>query len=289
VKPVDLPPASSFAHGTRSRYVADKCRCAACREANRLYYHERQARMRARLGELVENEAKAEALLGPAPVQPAPQLWTAPDGTQQVRIYARLCPGLRGPCPTGSHLRKDSKGNLCGGCRERLAFNGNVTAERAREHLLELAKLGVGRRAVAAASDVSQATLAEIKRGTKLFIRADTERRILAIDAGAAADHALVKAGPTWKAIAELRRMGWTKGRISQALGNQVPALQLRKRHVLARTELAVRQLLERAKEERLYAWRCPRCGQSHAGDKFAADWCRKHPHVPLDALEGAA
>jgi hypothetical protein len=40
MRPTDLPPADRFAHGTRSRYVSG-CRCADCREANRLYYHVR--------------------------------------------------------------------------------------------------------------------------------------------------------------------------------------------------------------------------------------------------------
>lgn len=289
MRPGDLPGAERWPHGTRSRYVAGRCRCALCREANRLYYHQRQAVARECLAELVANEEKAEALLGPAPVQSAPQMWTAPDGSQQVRLYQRACPGLNGPCPTGSHLRKDSKGNLCAGCRARLAFNGNVSAERAQKHLLELAQLGIGRRAVSAACDVASSSLAAIRTGTKTLIRVETERRILAVDAGAVADHALVKGSPTWKAIAELRAMGWTKSRISQALGNSVPALQLKKRRVLARTELAVRQLLERAKEERLHKRVCPRCGLSHAGDQYAADWCRKNRHIPVDALEGAA
>lgn len=33
----DLPPPDSFAHGTRARYVAARCRCDACRAANAAY------------------------------------------------------------------------------------------------------------------------------------------------------------------------------------------------------------------------------------------------------------
>ena len=42
-RPSDLPPPDRYPHGTRARYVAAKCRCDACREANRRYYHERVA------------------------------------------------------------------------------------------------------------------------------------------------------------------------------------------------------------------------------------------------------
>lgn len=278
-------PAERFAHGTRSRYVKG-CRCAPCRESNRLYYHQRQAVIRERVAELEQRQRESEAVLGPAPIAAAPQVWTAPDGSQQVRIYARACPGYGGPCPTRSHLRKDSKGGLCEGCRKRLAFNGIVSAERARAHLVELSKAGVGRRAVAAACDVGESAIAAIAAGEQTQLRAETERRILAVDAGAAADHAVVRGAPTWAAIRELRRLGWSKARISRAIGNNGLALQIRKRRVLARTALAVAQLLERERALRHSMHRCVRCGQSHMDDREAAEWCFNNRHVPVDPLE---
>lgn len=36
-----------FAHGTRSRYVTQRCRCDQCREANRIYINQRNAQRRA--------------------------------------------------------------------------------------------------------------------------------------------------------------------------------------------------------------------------------------------------
>lgn len=41
MRPADLPTAEHYAHGTRARYVTG-CRCAPCRESNRLYYHQRK-------------------------------------------------------------------------------------------------------------------------------------------------------------------------------------------------------------------------------------------------------
>lgn len=284
-------PAERFAHGTRSRYVKG-CRCAPCRASNTAYYHQRQAVARERQAELQQREKEAEAVLGPAPIATAPQVWTAPDGTQRVRIYARACPGVDGSCPTRSHLRKDSKGNLCRGCRERLAFNGLVPADRARAHLAELSKRGVGRRAVAAACDVAESALAAIAAGDQVQLRADTERRILGVDAGAAADHAVVKGTRTWAAIRKLLGWGWTRARISAELGNNGKALQLQKK-VLARTELAVLQLLERETKRRAALGgrgrapvRCPRCQQSHVDDPIARDWCLANMDVPVDELE---
>lgn len=75
-RPSDLPPAERYQHGTRSRYVTG-CRCDACRAANAAAYHERQAR------------AKAAAALITTPSAPAPQTWTAPDGSKRLRVYAR--------------------------------------------------------------------------------------------------------------------------------------------------------------------------------------------------------
>lgn len=293
-------PAERFGHGTRARYVKG-CRCDACRASNTAYYHVRQAAARERLGELEQRERDAESVLGPAPVSPAPQLWTAPDGTQAVRLYSRACPGVGGECPTRSHLRKDSKGGICRGCRERLNYCGVVSAAFARAHLLELAAAGVGRRAVAAACDVAQSALAEIRSGHQLRIRADTERRILAVDLGARADGSPVDARETWKAIRQLRRWGWTLGRISQeALGNEVPALQLVGDRVLARTELAIRRLLARETQRREELERahaaaaraqrsCPRCGKSHVDDPAALSWCLQNRNVPVDALEASS
>ena len=42
LRPCCLP--DNFAHGTRSQYVLG-CRCDACRESNRLAYHERRTRL----------------------------------------------------------------------------------------------------------------------------------------------------------------------------------------------------------------------------------------------------
>ena len=54
-------------------------------------------------------------------------------------------------------------------------WNGIVDAAAARQHLLDLAAQGVGRRAVADASDVPGTILCEVRSGRKTKIRARTE------------------------------------------------------------------------------------------------------------------
>jgi hypothetical protein len=223
-RPRDLPPPARFPHGTRSRYVSG-CRCSECRAANTAAYHERQRRAKALAAEIL------------APVATVEQAWTGPDGTKRTRTYRRACPGvLKKPCPTRSHLRTDSKGGVCSGCRERLVWNGLVDAAPARRHLLKLSRKGVGYKSVAAACDVAKTTLARVLAGTKTRLRADTVRRILGVTPDAVADHALVPADRVWLLISRLREEGFSKAELARRLAYQSPALQLRKGKVLART-----------------------------------------------------
>jgi hypothetical protein len=127
--------------------------------------------------------------------------------------------------------------------RRRGRGNGIVDASRARAHLLRLSRAGVGRDAVRHASDVSRTVLQGIAAGRKTMIRAETERRILAVDASARADGSLVPAGRTWQRIDELLEEGYTKAFIARALGAKTPALQVRRDRILARTAVKVERL----------------------------------------------
>jgi hypothetical protein len=224
-------------HGTRAKYVGDKCRCDLCRKANRDYYHLRQSL------------AKAEAQRIDVPVLPSPQEWTAPDGTKRVRMYKRACPGVDGqPCTLRAHLRKDSKGGVCRECRKKLIWNGLVPADKAREHLLWLSSQNVGRRAVSAATDVAESIIQGLMKGERKNLRAQAEKKILAVDTKSVSDHALVPGKETWRMIKELlSKYGYTKGEIALDLGSKTPALQLKKRFVLAETEYRVRKMFEEA------------------------------------------
>lgn len=161
-----------------------------------------------------------------------------------MRHYKRACPGVNGqPCPKNAHLRKDSKGGVCGTCRPKLVWNGLVDAEPARRHLRWLSRRGVGRRSVAAASDVGDTTLSEIISGTKKQIRKETADRILAVTRAALGDWTIVPAEKTWKAIRWLLSEGFTKTSLARRLGYESPALQIKKDFVLAKTEAKVLRL----------------------------------------------
>jgi len=122
-------------------------------------------------------------------------------------------------------------------------WNGIVAADKARAHLLQLSELNVGRRSVAAVSDVTESVLFEIRSGRKARIRARTERRILAVTPDAAADHALIDAGPTWQRIDDLLAAGFTRATIALRTGHQRAALQLDKHQVTVRNAYLVERL----------------------------------------------
>jgi hypothetical protein len=262
-RPADLPSIDHFEAmpcGTRAKYVSAKCRCAACRAANCRYVRQRDALAKTAARELAEDTTRARrqwvawrlsldavgAKKTPAPPPlptVCPQIWTAPDGTTQTSLYQRACVGVDGaPCPSHSHLRKDSIGDVCGRCRARLVWNGLVPADAVRAHLKKLSRLGVGYKSVAAAADVSKTVLADVLFHGKSRLRAQVAQRVLAIDRDATADHALVSAGRTWQRLQRLLAEGFTKTELARRLGSKarVPALQFQNGQVLAKTAARV-------------------------------------------------
>lgn len=233
-RPVDMPGPERFAHGTHSRYTSG-CRCAECRAANTAFYHARLRR------------AKELASVIVVPTVPITKTFRAADGSTRLRTFRRACPGVLGkPCPLGAYLRKDSQG-ICCRCRDRLIWNGLVSPRKARGHLRKLSAAGVGRLAVAAASDVGTTTICKILNGRKRFIRADVERRILAVSTDALSDSALVPATKTWKLLDELIARGFTRSEIAKRLGLKSRPVQIARGMVLARTALAVEKLYRTA------------------------------------------
>jgi hypothetical protein len=216
-------------HGTRATYVAG-CRCDDCRAANTRRYGERQSRLR----ELaVEVQPSGPAIAG-----------TMRRGGRDVRV--RRCPGANGdPCVRGGAWLRGSH-QVCGVCVERATvWAGLVPPHRARAHLLALRDAGVGYKAVAAACDVAASALGRILAEDGA-IRATTERRILAVDASAIADGAIVDAATMNAQIAEMRRRGFTLRHIAELLGRS-SLLQLGTRtHAIARTVARVDRLFRK-------------------------------------------
>lgn len=125
-------------------------------------------------------------------------------------------------------------------------WNGIISAAKARRHIMKLSRRGVGRLALAAASDVSRTVICEIRSGRKKHIRARTERRILSVDTKAASDHALVPGRATWKLIHKMQTEGYTKNRIKKELGQAGAGLQLGKERMTVRNAWRVERVYHR-------------------------------------------
>lgn len=225
-------PDDAFGHGTRARYVAG-CRCDGCRSANSAYQRART---------VAANEAVRSLASAPAAIIEKGWRFGSP------RRY-RACPGDGDrPCPSRHHVRKDSPGGRCRDCRLALIANDLVSAAPARRHLLSLARAGIGRRSVAAACDVADSILGAVRSGARRQLRRQTLARILSVTPDARADHALVPAARTWRWIRKLLDEGFTREYLARQLGSKArqPKLQLRRGHVLARTEARVGRLYRR-------------------------------------------
>lgn len=251
-------------HGTRAKYVAEKCRCDECRKANRDYANER-TRVRAELAKTLERTTK-----------PVKQKWVPKGHTKKlVRQYSRGCTGVNGkPCPHKTHLRKDSKGPICNKCREQLLKRVTLKADTAREHLLRLQARGIGLGAVHEASGVNENILRDIRKGRQSRILPDTQERILNVDETLLLDHSYVPADEAWRLINEMLATGVTKGAISKMIGNNGKALQVRRDRILAKTLFALRKAHKEVMEIEAIPdvgyTICPECCLSHAKeDRF--------------------
>lgn len=125
-------------------------------------------------------------------------------------------------------------------------WNGLVAASRTREHLVQLSAMGVGYKTAADAASVAVSVVAGVLAGSRLHVRARTERAILAVTAATAADHALVDAGPTWQLLAELLADGYSKASLARELGCTRAALQISRTQVTVKNAAKVRRLHER-------------------------------------------
>lgn len=131
--------------------------------------------------------------------------------------------------------------------RDRGEGNGLVSAEPAREHLAYLSANGVGMKTAADAAKVAPSIVVKIIYRQRLKIRAQTERRILAVTIAAAADGSLIDGAATWLLLDELIASGYSKRRIGcEMTGKLVNTLQLRREQVTVRNAGLARRVYER-------------------------------------------
>lgn len=144
-----------------------------------------------------------------------------------------------------------------------------VEAAPIQAHIRELARQGIGYPSVAAAASMQKKQVWKIRVGITRHVRESTARRLLAVDAGAASDHSLIDARPTWRLIRALRVNGYTLLEIAARLGNSAPHLQIGEKLIHARTAYRIRklhaELMREAEMERDGALVCRLCGFSHA------------------------
>lgn len=141
---------------------------------------------------------------------------------------AEIAPPAHG---TASRYRR---GCRCDGCRRAYAthqrdqrarrkhsdMDYTVSAELAREHLLELRKAHVGKRAVCAVTGISDLRLMAIANGTQRRIRQSTEEKIMAVTTEARSDGSLISGKETTRRIDHMiAALGISKSDIAEHLG----------------------------------------------------------------------
>jgi hypothetical protein len=108
-----------------------------------------------------------------------------------------------------------------------------------------MSRKGVGYRTLADAAGVNSTTVRQVMTGEKRRIRKSTLDRILSVDEGARADHALIPAGETREILRQLEPEFLTKLNLSKALGYRSYGLPARER-ITVRNAHRIRKLAER-------------------------------------------
>lgn len=138
-----------------------------------------------------------------------------------------------------------------------------VDASRAREHLADLSRQGVGLKTVAKLTGLSHGGLSKLVYGSpgrppSARIRPETERTILGLLAHNVANATHVDSGPTLRTIDELIARGWTRSAIAQSVvGPHARQLQIGKhgRPVERRHAHAIAALLDEPVPARVDRW----------------------------------
>lgn len=128
-----------------------------------------------------------------------------------------------------------------------------VPAGKARLHIKELSRLGVGHKQVARAAGIPYGSLWKIVYGDPARrmrpsrrIRPETERAILSVSLEDAADASRIPAAPTWRLLNDLIARGFTRKWIAAQLGAESPCLQIGRDRVRAATARKVAELHRR-------------------------------------------
>lgn len=134
-----------------------------------------------------------------------------------------------------------------------------VDGARARAHVGRLRVLGVGLRAIHESSDVAWSSVVALLHRAR--IRQSTERRILALDAGAMANGHHVPSGPARAAMRGLVALGFRNTEVARLLGSEAktkPRIELWRARCRLSTQRALERLLARARRGEVSPLRPP-------------------------------
>lgn len=265
-------------HGTLLRYER-RCRCDPCLAAHAEYTH----RWRAELGhpELLLDDPGTlrevadrlhrgagwddiAALTGRTPVY-VRHRWRAAVQPYLLPLVERDDPSTT-PHPHGSWEKYRYDRCRCEPCtwarlcreqhlrRQRHRQPPTRSADRARQHLGDLADAGVGHRRVAALTGLSRSRVQSIRAGRCRRIVPDVEQRILAVTARDRAESARVDAAATRARLHWLADQGAPEHWVAAQLGRREhqPILSPTARHVSAATADEVAALVTAVRDRRL-------------------------------------
>lgn len=132
-------------------------------------------------------------------------------------------------------------------------WNGLIDVGPIVDHIRKLSLQGVGYKAIAAAASCSPTTLRLYLTGQRLHIRSQLAMRILAVDAGAAAGHALISSRSTWQLLDELLEGGYTKAQLGKWIGCQTAQMRIKRGGLItADTACRVRRMYELIQQGKL-------------------------------------
>ena len=164
-----------------------------------------------------------------------------------VRAYNRGCRCLR--CGRAYSLYRTDRRQA----QKRGETRRYIPIAKVQRHLKKLSRQGVGYRAVAAVLDVCPTYIQSVKVGRRRkCIREHIAKRILAVDAGAVSDSALVNSSKSWKVLNKLLERGYSGRQLGRWLGSRFGRLPERGHRMTARMVRNVEQLYKRLNEGRL-------------------------------------
>jgi hypothetical protein len=199
-----VPEREDFAHGTRACYTEGGCRCDKCVEAEHDY---REARR-------IENRL-------PYQLTKSSEGWI---------VRART---------GGTVVFQSNERDAAMGVRDHLndgdpaaARKRRIDSTRVREHLMELASVGIGQTAIAQASGVTACTIWRLVNGLGKTVSRDVADKLLSVDDKAVPAMALVDATESYELVDRLIAAGFADTWLAYLLGSHLKTLRTRGRSI---------------------------------------------------------